>query len=190
MPDVPDMPDVRRVLARLMTLSGETLLLAMEPADEGEFFAENADGFSAAWVLGHLACVADLFSSWFSGQLLFEESFHQVFNDTGLASAAGASKAAAVHPERYSKALLLYRFREAMVKAKGTLRSFDLARWAAPAPPGAPVTVLTCGEVWELLARHTDWHCGQLAGSMPRFSGTYSLNIKPHHLYAADDTPA
>jgi hypothetical protein len=45
----------------------------------------------------------------------------------------------------------------------------------------------TGGAIWERLAVHGYWHCGELAGSMPRFFGTYTLNIAPHHLYVVPD---
>jgi hypothetical protein len=176
-----------QVIARQLTRSGETLLLAMEPLDEAEFFAENANGFSAAWVTGHLACVADLFSSWFDGgQLLLDKGFHQVFNETAVVAAGMESKAASVNRERFGKALLLLRFRQAVIKALLVLKKLDPAAWDAPPPPGVPATLLTGGAVWEILAAHVYWHCGELAGSMPRFFGTYTLNILPHHLYAPE----
>ena len=177
------MTTVNQLIARQMTLSGERLLLAMEPLDDDEFFAGNANGFSAAWAVGHLACVADLFSSWFSGQLLLSRPFHAVFNETGVVAEGPVSKADSVNRELYPKAGLLLAFRQAMIKALRVLNAFEPARWDAPAPPGAPVSLLSGGAVWERLAVHGDWHCGELAGSMPRFYGTYPLNILPHHLY-------
>jgi hypothetical protein len=178
------MTDAKQLIARQITRSGDTFLLAMEPLDEAEFYAENSNGFSAAWVTGHLACVADLFSSWFDGgQAFLGAGFHAVFNETAITGPAGVSKAASVDRETYGKDLLLLRFRQAMVKALGVMRTFELAAWDDPAPPGVPVTMRTGGDVWEILAAHIYWHCGELAGSMPRFAGTYTLNIAPHHLY-------
>jgi hypothetical protein len=182
------MSTAAQVVARQVTRSGETLLLALEPLDDGEFFAENKNGYSAAWVTGHLACVADLFSSWFGNGLLFERPFHQVFNDTADAApflrlVDPVSKAASVDPALYPKTLLLARFQQAMRKALRILDAFGSELWDDPAPAGVPVTWRTGGDVWELLAVHTYWHCGELAGSMPRFSGTYTLNIAPHHLH-------
>jgi hypothetical protein len=179
--------DAKQVIARQITYSGETLLLGMEPVDDSEFFAENKNGLSAAWVLGHLACVADLFSSWFDGRKLLSSTFHQVFNDIAVAAAGPVSKAAGVDPALYPKDDLLLSFNLATVKALRALREFGSGQWDAPGPPGIPVTLLTGGAVWERLARHTDWHCGELAGSMPRFFGTYTLNILPHHLYVPPD---
>jgi hypothetical protein len=176
-----------QVIARQLTRSGETLLLAMEPLDEVEFFAENANGFSAAWVTGHLACVADLFSSWFDGGgLMLDEWFHRVFNETAVTEAGLGSKAAGVDRERYPKVLLLLWFQQAVIKALLILKKLDPAAWDASPPPGVPATLLTGGAVWEILGAHVYWHCGELAGSMPRFFGTYTLNILPHHLYTPE----
>jgi hypothetical protein len=175
------MTDLRQLIERQMDSAGNRLVLALEPLSEEEFFAANATGFSAAWTTGHLACVADLFSSWFNGQLLFSRDFHQVFNDTDAAEAGPVSKA--VSSDVYPRPYLLLQFRLAVMKALDTLDAFDLARWDAPAPPDAPVGLRTGGEVWERLAVHADWHCGELAGSMPRFVGTYALNIVPHYFY-------
>jgi DinB family protein len=179
------MTDAQQVIARQLTRSGEIFILAMEPLDEEEFFAENGNGFSAAWVTGHLACVADLFSSWFDGgRLLLGEGFHAVFNETAVVPASGISKAASVDRQTWTKDTLLLLFRQAVVKALRVLGSFESATWDAPAPPGVPVTMRTGGDVWEILAAHVYWHLGELAGSMARFRGTYALNIAPHHLYA------
>ena len=178
-----DAPDVRDILARMITLSGQTFLLAMEPLSDDVFFAEQPNGFSAAWVTGHGACFPDLFSSWFTGERVLGDDFHAVFNETAVVAAGPVSKAATVDRETYPKDLLMLRFREAGTKAIRTLRSFKLEEWYSQAPPGAPVGLLTAGSVWERLAVHTYWHNGELAGSMPVFHGTYSLNIEPHHLY-------
>lgn len=176
---------VATVIARQVELSGHVLLRGMEPLDPAEFFAENRDGLSAAWVTGHLACFADLFSSWLDpgGQLLLDGSFHQVFNETDVAEAGPVSKAASVDPAVYPKTLLLHRFREAVVKAQRVLGEFDIAQWDAPAPPDVPLSLRTCGAVWEILGGHINWHLGGLASSMPRFDGTYTLGLLPHHLY-------
>lgn len=182
------MTDARDVVARQMTYSGETLLIAMERLDDGEFFAENANGFSAAWVTGHAACVPDLFSSWFSGGLLLSKDFHAVFNDTAVTASGPVSKAASVSRELYPKDDLLLLFRQATVKALRVLRAFGAGRWDDQAPPGAPVMLLTGGAVWERLAVHAYWHNGELAGSVPAFYGTYGLNILLHDLYVPPDS--
>ena len=145
---------------------------------------ENPNGFSAAWVVGHLACVADLFSSWHdNGRLLLDPEFHSVFNETDVVEDGPVSKAASVDRALYPKAALLFRFRQAMVKALRVLNAFELSQWDAPGPSGVPVSLSTGGAVWELLAVHAYWHCGELSGSMERFRGTYTLNILPHYFY-------
>jgi hypothetical protein len=175
------MTDVKQVIKRQVDRSGNTLMLGLEPVSDDEFFAENATGFSAAWTVGHLACVADLFSSWFDGYLTFGREFHQVFNDTGVTAARPVSRAE--ENSKYSKENLLFSFRQGVTKALRTLEVFDAGQWDAPAPPHAPASLLTGGSVWEHLAVHVYWHCGELAGSMPRFYGTYTLNTVPHYFY-------
>jgi|SRR5580765_1518412 hypothetical protein len=177
------MTTLNQLIARQMDRMGTAFMNAMGPASGAEFFAANRNGFSAAWVAGHMACVYDLFSSWFSGELLFEDSFHALFNETDVAAPGPVSKAASVHPGCYSKALLLHRFNQAWVKAARTLNAFDVSRWDAPAPSGAPVSLITGGAVWEVLGLHVGWHCGELAGSMPRFYDTYALNTLAHYGY-------
>ena len=175
---------VKQIIVRQMDRSGNTLALALEPLSDDEFYAENANGFSAAWAVGHLACVYDLFSSWFNDRrLLFDPSFHKVFNETEVVGPDSVSKAASVDRDSHPKAILLLRLRQAHVRALQVLSAFDAAQWDAPAPRTAPAVLPTCGSVWEHLAVHTYWHLGELAGSMPRFFGTYTLNIVPHHFY-------
>jgi hypothetical protein len=182
------MTDARQIVARQLDHSGSILMLGMEPLDDGEFFAELKTGFSPAWTVGHIACFADLFSAEFDNrQLLFGPEFHQVFNDTEVAGAGPVSKAASVDPGRYPKMLLLLRFRQAVTKALRTLHEFNTGQWDDMALPGTPVSLLTKGAVWERLAVHIYWHCGELAGSMPRFRDTYALNIIPHHFYLPKD---
>jgi hypothetical protein len=175
--------DLSQLIARQMDRSGSILMLGLEPVPDEEFFAENANGFSAAWVTGHLACFADLFSSWFDGERVFDDAFHSVFNQTELAPEGAISKAVSVNPEINSKPALLFRFNMAWNKALDALAAFDVSQWDGPAPRGAPVGLLTAGAVWETIAVHVYWHLGELAGSMPMFFGTYTLNIYPHHFY-------
>jgi hypothetical protein len=171
-----------QVVARQIDRSANTLLLALEPIDSAEFFAPNHNGFSAAWVVGHLSCVADLFSSWLDndGGLLLDPEFHAVFNETAVTEAGTASKVAGIS-QNDSKEFLLLQFRLATVKALRVLRDFK--EWDQPAPADVPASLLTCGAVWELLAVHIYWHLGELSGSMPRFFGTYTLNTLPHYVY-------
>ncbi len=143
--------DARHVVARQMDRSGNALILALAPLDDAEFFAANPNGFSAAWVVGHLACVADLFCSWHDdGTLLLDSAFHNVFNETDVVANSPVSKAASVDSALYSKATLLLRFREAMVRALRVLNLFELSQWDAPAAAGVPVSLATGGAVWEL----------------------------------------
>jgi hypothetical protein len=175
---------------RQLTFSGERLLICAELLDPREFYAENADGYSAAWTIGHLACVTDLFRSWFDGEMLFEPGFHQVFNETAVVEEGVISKAATVDPARFPKELLMLRFREAQIKAMYTMEEFGFENWDEPGPPGLPVTIQTGGRLWEILAVHTEWHLGALAASVPRFRGTYLPNVLPHHLYRKEETVA
>jgi hypothetical protein len=180
------MTDAKQVVARQIDRSGHILLLGLEPVSDSEFFAENTTGFSAAWTVGHLACVADLFSSWFDGRLVLGRPVHQVFNETDLTEPGSVSKAASVGRDTFPKTALMQMFCQSVTKAQRTLNAFDAGRWDAPPPHGVPVSLLTSGAVWEHLAVHVYWHLGELAGSMPRFARTYTLNILPHHLYVAD----
>jgi hypothetical protein len=181
------MTTAKQVVARQIDRSGNILLLGLEPVSNDEFFEELPTGFSAAWTIGHLACVADLFSSWLDGRrTVLSRSVHQVFNETNLAEPSAVSKAASVDRETFPKVVLLRVFCQTVTKALRVLDEFDLSQWDAPAPAGVPVSLLTGGAVWEHLAVHVYWHLGELAGSMPRFDGTYTLNILPHHLYVPD----
>jgi hypothetical protein len=181
------MTTAKQVVARQIDRSGNTLLLALEPISDSEFFKQLSTGFSAAWTVGHLACVADLFSSWLNGRrLILNRSVHHVFNETDLTEPGAVSKAASVDRETFPKTTLLRMFCLAVTKALRALDEFGDSQWDAPAPAGVPVSLLTSGAVWEHLAVHVYWHLGELAGSMPRFDGTYTLNILPHHLYVAD----
>jgi hypothetical protein len=177
----------KQVVARQVARSGHILLNALEPVSDSEFFEQLPTGFSAAWTVGHLACVADLFSSWLHDRrLVLSRSVHQVFNETDLTEPGAVSKAASVDREAYPKTVLLRMFCQAVTKALRVLNEFGDDQWDAPAPTVVPVTLLTGGAVWEHLAIHVYWHLGELAGSMPRFDGTYTLNILPHHLYVPD----
>lgn len=182
----------RDIIARQLDRSGTILLRALEPLTDEEFYAENANGYSAAWAVGHLAAVCDLMSFWLdTGPLQFDPLFHRVFNDTTAAQAQPAEvpegmKTASKAREAvfYPKADLLQRFEQAVTKALRVLTGFDIAQWDAPGPPGTPRSLATGGAVWEHLAVHIYWHCGELAGSMERFHGTYTLNPMSHYFYS------
>jgi hypothetical protein len=178
-------PTAKDIIANQIIRSGETLMLALEPLTNDEFFGCLETGFSAAWSVGHLACVADLFSSWLDIKpKMFGDSFHDVFNETDINGwePQTTSKAARVDRDTFPKEMLLHNFRHAVIKALGVLDKFDTGRWYVKGIASVP-SLITAGEVWELLAVHIYWHCGELAGSMPRFFGTYTLNILPHHFY-------
>jgi hypothetical protein len=116
---------------------------------------------------------------------MFGDSFHDVFNETdinGWEPQSLVSKASKVDRDTFPKEMLLHNFRHAVIKALDVLDNFDTGRWYTKGISGVPA-LITAGEVWELLAVHIYWHCGELAGSMPRFFGTYTLNILPHHFY-------
>ncbi len=178
-------PQAKDIIANQISRSGETLVLALEPLTDDEFFGCLDTGYSPAWTIGHLTCVADLFSAWLDIKpKLFNEEFHEVFNEVDVNDwkPQTISKAAKVSPDSFPKEMLLHNFRQAVIKALNVLDNFDIARWYTRGIAGVPA-LITAGEVWELLAVHIYWHCGELAGSMPRFFGTYSLNILPHHFY-------
>lgn len=176
------MTTLQQVIARQMTLTGERLMDALEPLTAAEFFAGLPTGYSPGWTLTHLTCVADLFSSWFDGVLLYDHEFHKVFNDTGISEPEPFTRAASIDQDLYPMSLLLHRFPEAMRKALRALAAFPVQQWDAPPPRAVPAIMPTGGWVWEHLGLHTAWHCGELAGSMERFYGTYSLNVLSHRL--------
>jgi hypothetical protein len=174
---------LKGLIARQMNRGGNTLLCGLEPLSTDEFFANTAGGISAAWTVGHIACVNDLFSSWFSGDRVIDEETHRIFNNLAILPPTGVSKAASVDPGRYPKQTLLYLLRQGQTKALRALDAFDPARWDAPPPPCAPDTLQSCGAVWEHLSVHTYWHLGELTGLLSRFHGTYTLNTLPHYFY-------
>lgn len=178
-------PSAKDIIINQITRSGETLVLALEPLTDDEFFGCLDTGYSPAWTVGHLACVADLFSSWLDIKpKMFDSSVHDVFNETDVNEwrPQTASKAMNVNRDEFPKEVLLHNLRRAMIKALDVLDNFDTSRWYTKGISGVPA-LITAGEIWELLAVHIYWHCGELAGSMPRFFGTYTLNILPHHFY-------
>src|SRR5579859_694362 len=74
-----DLP--KAVVRRQMNQAGNILLTAIEPFSSEEFFAEGLNGISAAWTVGHLACVMDLFTSWIEErELTISTAMHGVFN--------------------------------------------------------------------------------------------------------------
>ncbi len=168
-----------------MNRSGNLLLGALEPLSDDEFFAASASGVSAAWTVGHLACVTDLFGGWISGQgRHLPDAAHEVFNTTAVTDSNGATKASLVNPAVWSASRISLFFRQAQVRAFATLEAFDVARWGERPPRKIPDDSLpTLGAIWENLAVHTYWHMGELAGSLPRFHGTTSMNTLLHYFY-------
>ncbi len=76
-------------------------------------------------------------------------------------------------------------FRQAQVRALELLKDFDVQRWESPTPVHAPDTLPTYGTIWQSLGVHTFWHLGELAGCIPRFHGTYTLNTVAHYFYTS-----
>lgn len=173
------------LVRRQMNRSGNLLLGALEPLSDEEFFAGGSSGVSAAWTVGHLACVADLFSGWISGDgRRLPDAAHDVFNTTAIADPRGPDKASLVDPSVWSAVWITLTFRQAQVRAFATLEAFDVARWGERPPRKIPDDSLpTLGAIWENLAVHTYWHMGELAGSLPRFHGTTSMNTLLHYFY-------
>ena len=176
---------IKDLVRRQMNRSGNLLMCALEPLSEDEFFAPGVNGVSAAWTVGHLACVTDLFNSWLapSDKSLRDET-HQVFNSLDISEKGHTTKAALVDPKAYSKQAIFLMFRQAQVRVFATLAAFDVSRWRERPPfPIPDDTLPTMGSIWENLAVHTYWHMGELSGVLSRFHGTYSLNTLLHYFY-------
>lgn len=180
-------PDVRRLIRLQLNRSGNILLAALEPLSDEELYAETAHGVSAAWTVGHLACVSDLFVSWVAGEdKRIPASTHAIFNPLDL-TPSELSKAARVDPQAFDKRTIIGLFRRAQIHTLAVLDRFDIGRWAEPTPPRVPDNLPTWGSIWEALGVHTYWHLGELAGSLPRFFGTYTLNTVLHYFYLPPD---
>jgi hypothetical protein len=180
----------RKLIKRMMNRSGNSLLQAVEPLPPDEFFQAGPNGISIAWTIGHLACVMDLFVSWIGpSERILGASIHDVFNNLELRPPGGQTKAAIVQASNHTKADILFLLRKSQVHALQTLDRFPLQRWNDPPPGPAPDNLHTCGDIWEHLAIHAYWHMGELAATLPRFHGTYTLNMLPHYFYylPADD---
>jgi hypothetical protein len=181
-------PIEKRIIRRQMNRSGNTLISALEPLDDDEFFAGAENGISAAWTVGHIACVTDLFTSWLdTGGLLLPRSVHDVFNSLDIGKKSGITKAETVDRTAYPKGDLLLMLRQSQVKALRVLDRFDVRRWESPAPEVVPDTLPTCGAIWEHLSVHTYWHLGELSGCLRRFHGTYTMNSVLHYFFAGVD---
>ncbi|HVH47186.1 MAG TPA: DinB family protein [Labilithrix sp.] len=168
----------------MLNRSGNSLIAAIEPLSEEEFFGAGVNGISVAWTLGHLACVFDLFTSWIRGsRRMLPKEVHDVFNSLDVRAPGGPTKADVVRKAAYTKGEIQFMLRGAQIQALKLLETCTEQDWhARPAGPG-PEDLHTVGDIWEHLAVHTYWHMGELCGTFPRFHGTYSLNMLPHYFF-------
>jgi hypothetical protein len=185
-----DLPKL--IVRRQLNRSGNSLLAAMDPLTDDEFFGACPSGISCAWTLGHLACVADLFGAALDdGQLALSAETHRVFNALDLGETKRIGKAEGVRREEYPKSLLLSMMRQTQVRLLKLLDVFDVQRWDEPAPDRIADTLPTCGALWEHLAVHTYWHLGELSSAVERFHGTYTMNSMLHYFaWGENDTAA
>ena len=179
---------VRRQLAR----SGNTLMAAIEPLSDEEFFKAGPSGVSAAWTVGHLACVSDLFGAALDdGRLSLPSEAHATFNDLSIGERKFASKAEGVERQHFPKSQILSMMRLAQIRLLKVLDAFDVRRWNEPGPDRFADTLPTYGAVWEHLAVHTYWHLGELSSAVERFYGTLSMNCMLHYFaWGGNDTEA
>jgi hypothetical protein len=178
----------KTLVRRQMNQGGNILLSGLEPLSEAEFFAGGANGISPAWTVGHLACVLDLFTSWVERRdLALARWTHDIFNSLHIEKKKDITKAESVDPKVLSKADILLLFRKSQVHALEVLREFDMLQWDRPTPYNVPDTLPTWGDIWQSLGVHPFWHLGELAGCIPRFHGTYTLNTVTHYFYTAND---
>lgn len=174
----------KTLVRRQMNQGGNIMMLALEPLTSDEFYAGGPNGISPAWTLGHLACVLDLFTSWIEERhLTIPRWSHDVFNSLEIAKKA-RTKAESVDPATFPRSDIMLLFRHAQVHALDVLASFDPQQWETPTPSNVPDTLPTYGSIWQSLGVHTFWHLGELAGCIPRFHGTYTLNTVSHYFYS------
>lgn len=170
------------IIRRQLTRSGNTLMAAMEPLTADEFYKPGPSGISAAWTMGHIACVADLFAAALEGgELALDAETHEVFNSLEIAPKRFSSKAEGVDPAKYPKASILLMVRQTQVRLLQILDVFEVERWNDPAPDRMADVLPTLGAVWEHLAVHVYWHLGELSSAVERFYGTYSMNSMLHY---------
>jgi DinB superfamily len=179
---------VRRQLAR----SGNTLMAAMEPLKDDEFFGAGPSGVSPAWTVGHLACVSDLFGAALDdGRLALPPEAHAAFNDLDIGERKVANKAAGVDRQQFAKPSIIRMMRQSQIRLLKVLDVFDVKLWDAPGPDRFADTLPTYGAVWEHLAVHTYWHLGELSSAVERFYGTLSMNCMLHYFaWGGNDTEA
>ncbi len=175
-----DLP--KSIVRRQLNRSGNTLMAAMEPLSSEEFFRGGPSGISAAWTVGHIACVADLFGAALDdGHLALPPDVHEVFNSLEFGAKKHSTKAEGVDPECYPMRDILLMMRQTQVRLLKILDIFDVERWDDPAPDRVADTLPTYGAMWEHLAVHTYWHLGELSSAVERFFGTYSMNSMLHY---------
>lgn len=172
------------MVRRMLNRSGNSLLVAIEPLSQEEFFAGGANGISVAWTVGHLACVFDLFTSWIhaNGCNLAKE-VHGTFNSLDVKAPGGPSKADIVRESSYGRGDIVLTYRKAQIDALKLLATCSEQVWTMKPRGAHPDNLHTVGEIWEHLAVHTYWHMGELCGTFERFHGTYTLNMLPHYFY-------
>jgi hypothetical protein len=183
-----DLP--KTVIRRQMNQAGNILLTAIEPFSDDEFFADGLNGISAAWTLGHLACVMDLFTQWIEErELLIPDWMHNIFNSLEIEHPT-KTKAASVDRLALPKQDVLLLFRNTQVRTLKLLRDFDMESWEDRTLPHAPESLPTYGAIWQNLGVHTFWHLGELCAALPRFHNTHSLNTLAHYFYFRQSKPA
>ena len=180
------------IVRRQMARSGNTLMAAMEPMSEEEFFKAGPSGISAAWTVGHLACVTDLFGAALDdGNLSLPLEAHTAFNDLNIGERKFANKAEGVERQQFPKSRILQMMRLGQIRLLKVLDAFDVKLWNAPGPDRFADTLPTYGAVWEHLAVHTYWHLGELSSAVERFYGTLSMNCMLHYFaWGGNDTEA
>ena len=180
----------KALLRRQMNQAGNILLTAIEPFSDDEFFAEGLNGISAAWTLGHLACVMDLFTQWIEErELVIPDWMHNIFNSLEIEHPT-KTKAASVDRLTLPKSDVLLLFRNTQVRTLKLLGDFDMGLWEGRTPPYAPDSLPTYGSIWQNLGVHTFWHLGELCGALPRFHGTHTLNTLAHYFYFRPNRPS
>lgn len=185
-----DLPKL--IVRRQLNRSGNTLVAALEPLKDEEFFKGGPSGISAAWTMGHLACVNDLFAAALDdGKLAFSQEAHSAFNDLAVGDRKFATRAEAVDPQLFPKLKIITMMRQAQIRVLKVLDVFDIRRWNEPSPDRIADTLPTLGSLWEHLAVHTYWHLGELSSAVERFYGTHSMNSMLHYFaWGENDTDA
>jgi hypothetical protein len=183
-----DLPKL--IVRRQLNRSGNTLVAALEPLKEDEFFRGGPSGISAAWTVGHLACVNDLFAAALDdGKLAFPPEAHTAFNDLEIGDRKFATRADAVDPQLFSKSKIITMMRQAQVRLLKVLDVFDVRRWDDPSPDRIADSLPTMGSLWEHMAVHTYWHLGELSSAVERFYGTHTMNSMLHYFaWGENDT--